>query len=265
MRACLNYNKVYIVEDIEMTGHYTILINKSSKKVMVLDNWKVRYNRMRKRVADWVNVLTIYSDIKFVMITLTYAPENNWEPNHIRAFIKSVRKVLKNRLYGYAWVAELQKRGVIHYHVMLVVPDDLAIGDELPYPDEAGYWPYGFTRTENARTPFYLVTYLGKEYQKDFSKFPKGIRVFAVIIRETDPKLNLRYQSLRLYQQKFVDEFGWSELNSLTRIRKNIYYAEDLSWEVSSFESSKESAVKKAESWEGMGHSWKGRGMFVEE
>jgi hypothetical protein len=248
-----------------MSRPCTVLINRSSHKVMVLDNFKVRYNRMRKRIADWVNLLRTYPDIKYVMITLTYAPEHNWEVNHIRTFMKSIRKVLGEKLLGYARVAERQRRGAIHYHVLLAVPNDLTIGDELPYADEAGLWPYGFSRTEIARTPYYLITYLGKEYQKDFSKFPKGIRVFAVYIRDAKPKEILRYYSLKPFQQAVVLEFGWSELESMTRLRKSIHDEENLGWEIWSFESDDEPAIEQAEGWQKLGYDWKGRRMFVPE
>jgi|GEM_PF-5183290 len=248
-----------------MSRPYTVLWNRRSRKVIVLDNFLVRYGRMRKRIADWVNVLKIYSDIKFVMVTLTYTPENNWEVNHIRTFMKSIRKVLGKRLLGYAWVAERQRRGAIHYHILLAVPDDLTIGDELPYPDEAGLWPYGFSRTEIARTPFYLITYLGKEYQKDFSMFPKGIRVFAVYVRDDDMKKELRFQSLRPYQQEYVTEFGWSELNSRTKLRKDIHDEENIGWSIWSFEHDKKSAIEQAKGWQELGYSWKGHQMFEAE
>ncbi len=247
-----------------MSRPYTVLRNSRSHKVIVLDNFLVRYGRMRKRIADWVRVLlTNYEfNFKYVMITLTYAPENNWEVNHIRTFMKSIRKVLGKRLLGYAWVAERQRRGAIHYHVLLAVPDDLTIGDELPYPDEAGLWSYGFSRTEIARTPFYLITYLGKEYQKDFSMFPKGIRVFAVYIRDEEMKKELRFQSLRPYQQEYVNEFGWSELNSMTRLRKDIHDEENIGWSIWSFEHDKKSAIEQAKGWQELGYSWKGSKMF---
>jgi hypothetical protein len=232
---------------------------------MVLDNFKVRYNRMRKRIADWVNILKPVPDIQFVMITLTYAPEHDWEPNHIREFMLSYRKVLGEYLLAYAWVAELQKRGAVHYHIMLVVPIGLSVGGDIPYPDQAGLWLYGFTRVEIARTPFYLVTYLGKEYQKDFSRFPKGIRVFAVFIKDNIQKLALRYLSLRLCQKEFVDAFGWSELKALSKIRKDINDELNIGWEVWSFEKDKEAAIEQAEGWEELGKSWSGRNMFVSE
>ena len=246
-----------------MARRYTILRNPGLQKVMVLDPWQVRYNRMRTRVSTWANVLNVYSDTKLVMVTLTYASEKTWEPNHIKVFMRSMRRTLADKLWAYAWVAELQRRGAIHYHVMLVVPSDLILGEDLPYADDAGLWPYGFTRTETARTVFYLVTYLGKEYQKDFSAFPKGIRVFAVYIRKDDAKLKLRYQSLPLYQQVIVDEFGWSELRSRIGMHKAAEAEANESWKLDSLGISKEAAVKRAGQWESMGHEWKGRGMFV--
>jgi hypothetical protein len=219
---------------------------------------------MRKRIADWVNVLNgFYPDKRFIMVTLTYAPKRDWQPNHIRSFMLSMRKTLGESIFAYAWVAEMQMRGAIHYHIMFLVPDTLEIGDDFPYPDQAGMWPYGMTRVEIARTPFYLVTYLGKEYQKDFSRFPKGIRVFAVYIKNLEAKKDLRFESLRLYQQEFVKEFGWSELASLTRLRKEIFNEEQPSWRVWSFEGNKKSAIEQAEGWEKLKYSWKGRPLFV--
>ena len=246
-----------------MAKHFTVLINRGTNRVMVLDNFKVRYNRMRKRIADWVKILEPLPAIQFVMLTLTYAPQFDWQPNHIREFMLSYRKELGENLLAYAWVAELQKRGAVHYHVMLLVPNTLTVGNDLPYPDQSGLWPYGFTRVEIARTPFYLVTYLGKEYQKDFSNFPKGIRVFAVFIQDKIQKLTLRYQSLMLYQKEIVDEFGWSELNALSKLREEMYDELNIGWAVWSFERDKEDAIQQAEGWEKLGKKWSGRTMFV--
>lgn len=248
-----------------MRRPYVLLINRVSKKVILLDTWKVRYNRMRQRVGEWVRVLSIYSDIQFIMSTLTYAPECEWEPNHIRSFMLAMRKTLGEDLYAYAWVAELQLRGVIHYHVMLVVPPELTIGDDLPYPDKAGTWPYGMTSVEVALTPFYLIKYLGKEYQKDFSRFPKGIRAFAVNIHEQAPKLLLRYRSLRDRDREIVDALGWEGLKSGRRMPEGDVKDSRWTWELASLESERGRAIRRAQSWQGTGHEWKGRDMFVGE
>jgi hypothetical protein len=139
----------------------------------------------------------------------------------------------------------------------------MKIGSDLPYPDKAGLWPFGFTRIEVAMTPFYLITYLGKEYQKDFSRFPKGIRVFAVFIRDELLKKALRYHSLKLFQKEIVDEFGWSELNALTKLRKQMNDENNFGWRVWTFERDVESALQQVEGWVESGHSWSGRDLFI--
>ena len=98
---------------------------------------------------------------------------------------------------------------------------------------------------------------------RDFSKFPKGIRVFAVYIRDQELKQSLRYKSLSFIQQQFVDEFGWSELESMRRLRKDILKEENLAWRVWSFEKNLKFAIEQAEGWEDMGYSWKGRDTFM--
>lgn len=247
-----------------MSNRYTILYNIGLGKVMVLDVARVRYNRMRRRISDWVNTVNNIPDFKYAMVTLTYAPENQWKVNHIREFMQSLRKVLRTKLLAYAWVAELQKRGAVHYHVMLAVPVDLVLGVELPYPDKAGLWTYGMTRLEEARTPYYLLKYLGKEHQKDFSKFPKRIRVFAVYIRDPELKQALRYLSLTNYQREIIAEYGWGALKRFTTEHKRLVGTAGLSWSVSGFESDKQSAVEKAAWFEDEGLDWPGRHLFVD-
>jgi hypothetical protein len=220
---------------------------------------------MRRRISDWVKTVKTLSEYKFIMITLTYAPEYDWEANHIREFMLSLKKLLGNNLLAYAWVAELQKRGTVHYHIIIAVPLDVMIGDDLPYPDEVGLWLYGSTTTEYARTPFYLIKYLGKEYQKDFSRFPKGIRVFGVYIRDKSLKQLLRFRSLKDYQKEIVDNYGWGELNYHMAVRKLSQITDGENWELCSFEKDKKSAVKQAKWFEEDGYKWKGRKMFVEE
>lgn len=114
-----------------------------------------------------------------LMVTLTYRGTNeDWDPRHISDFIHSVRKWMQRhgQPCRYVWVAELQKRGVIHYHVALWV----AHGTKLPKPDEQGWWPHGMTRIEVARAAVpYLLKYLSKDTSKCFGSFPKGARIYG--------------------------------------------------------------------------------------
>jgi len=248
-----------------MSSQFTVLINRVTKKVLVLDNWKVRYNRMRARISDWVKTLdpTSRDDYQFVMLTLTYAPEYQWQPNHIREFMLSMKKLLGDNLLGYAWVAELQKRGAIHYHLLLYVPKALQIGSDIPYPDTVGLWKWGLTRVEVARTPFYLITYLGKEYQKNFAGFPKGCRAFAVFVKDDVLKKLLRYKSLRAFAQSIVDNFGWSELASMLKLRNRLMSEDGYTgWELWRFTSTKDDAIEQGQGWKELGYEWRGEDYF---
>lgn len=115
-----------------------------------------------------------------LMLTLTYAGTNDdWKARHISDFLDRMRKWMKRRGYSarYVWVAELQKRGVIHYHVALWVPR----GVHIPRPDACGWWPHGMTRTERARAAVpYLLKYLSKDTSKTFGSFPDGSRIYGI-------------------------------------------------------------------------------------
>jgi hypothetical protein len=113
------------------------------------------------------------------MVTLTYEYGDDWKPNAINGFVKRCQKELRDKLLAYTWVAEMQQRGVIHYHVLLLVQR----GARIEKPDDAGWWNFGSTRIETARSAFYICTYVGKEYQKN-GVFPKGARVCGSYVRK---------------------------------------------------------------------------------
>lgn len=119
-------------------------------------------------------------DDEVLMVTLTYRGTNiDWHASHVRAFMDHVRKWCARRGIAcrYVWVAELQKRGVIHYHVALWVPR----GIRLPKPDDQGWWPHGMTRIEVARAAVpYLLKYLSKDTSKTFGRFPCGARIYGI-------------------------------------------------------------------------------------
>ena len=112
------------------------------------------------------------------MLTLTYAPDHEWQPRQVSALMQRIRDYLHRR--GHAlralWVMELHKSGRPHYHVMLWLPK----GVTLPKPDKRGWWPHGSTRIEWARRP---VAYLSKYTSKGAdtgAEFPKGARIYGI-------------------------------------------------------------------------------------
>lgn len=151
-----------------------------------IDREAARVTRLRKGVgmaAKWIN-LTSHAREQKVMVSLTYAaPEGDnrdWRPNHIADYIQRVR-VWYRRLSGlplrYVWVAELQQRGVIHYHCVFW----LHKGITMPKADKRGWWPHGWSNTKKATRPVgYIMKYVSKIEQKTIGGFPHGCRIYGV-------------------------------------------------------------------------------------
>jgi hypothetical protein len=164
-----------------------------------------RLSRCSRRVHAWASSLPDASRAirrssskrgvgpRMVMLTLTYATLGTWEPNQIRDFMTALRTLLGERLYAYAWVLEMQKRGAPHYHVLLWVQR----GTRVPKPD-LWEWHYGMSKVETARSAFYICKYTSQKKQKYYQKegFPIGARMFAVKIYNTDvnPELYFDYR-----------------------------------------------------------------------
>ena len=189
---------------------YTILKNDEMGKAIYIDNNKKRLWRMRERVVAWADYIDDSMDM--YMITLTYdtkgtlGPASSWEKNDIRKFNLKMRDILKDDLIGYAWVIELTKNKIPHYHYLALVKK----GVKIPYPDKNNTWEKGLTKIEKARTPFYILKYTGKEYQKDFENYPKGARLFAIWLR--GKREDIRYKLLKEEDREIVDAGGWDLL-----------------------------------------------------
>jgi hypothetical protein len=160
------------------------LRNTWTGQVIVLDTFKIRLGRMKTRIFVWAQKVDLWrksNPSRMVLVTLTYRKASNYKAGDIGTYLKNIKTRLGKSLYAFAWVAELQARGAVHYHVILVVK----VGTDIPMPDKRGYWTHGKSKIETARTAFYLATYTGKEYQKDLSRYPKGCRLYATSIRSS--------------------------------------------------------------------------------
>ena len=121
------------------------------------------------------------------MVTLTYVGVDDWRADHISAATEQYRRHC-GRLgipCRYLWVAELQKRGAVHYHLIAWLPK----GVRMPQWDRetvspAGrpvraFWGHGMTNVEEARTGVgYLMKYLSK--LDDGAAFPPHLRLYGV-------------------------------------------------------------------------------------
>lgn len=142
-----------------------------------IDQEQARLARLRRSVLTAASLLQ-FQQLNFrprmAMLTLTYRDVNGFEPRHISALLKHIRQWLSRRKkpFIYVWVAELQQRGALHYHVLIWLPRGLT----LPKPDKQGWWTHGSTRIEWAKRPIgYLCKYVSKLDIK--GGLPKGARL----------------------------------------------------------------------------------------
>jgi hypothetical protein len=140
---------------------------------------RARLARMRRVVWLAVNSMRDERDAtggQLVMYTLTYRRVDQWEPRHI---CNAVRWLRSQQVRAYVWVAELQGRGAVHYHVLALLP----AGHRWVKPTEsAGGWAQGFTWvTPAVQKPFYIMKYLqkGSDHATNH-EFPRGLRLYGV-------------------------------------------------------------------------------------
>ena len=167
--------------------------SRKTGEVLEVDGDALRLSRMRRRLRAFAR--SVPCGLDYITVTLTYRAVNGWSSRHVSTFMRHVRRHLGDRLVAYAWVAELQRRGAVHYHVILAVTR----GARIPKPDAAGWWEHGMTRVERVRgiksTWGYLRKYVSKG--SEFGELPKGLRLFAVAIRRSlsGPAWWLKYWS----------------------------------------------------------------------
>lgn len=114
-------------------------------------------------------------------VTLTYVGVDDWTPKHISKACAQFRKWCSRQEMPcrYIWVAELQKRGAVHYHLLAWIPR----GVDMPHWDmERGrrtWWPHGMSNTQPAKSGVgYLMKYLSK--LGEFHRFPQGLRLYGI-------------------------------------------------------------------------------------
>lgn len=162
---------------------------------------------MRKRVSCLGDLCAEVARASYgahwvAFVTLTYRPGVEWEARHISAYLQSVRNHLREKGVKplYLWVAELQARGAVHYHVLFWLP----VGVMLPKPDQSG-WVHGMSNIQKSRGGG--VGYLLKYCRKGSVRlpFPRNARVygFGGLGWEQREKANWhclpRYQRRRCY------------------------------------------------------------------
>lgn len=166
-----------------------------SENVISIDPKQVRVTRLRKGLGIAAKQLHNQGskDQKVWMQTLTYAGDNrDWNPKHISRYLDDLRRWHYSRTgtktVRYAWVAELQQRGVIHYHVIVWLDGGLTPPKpDMPWrrTDKRGFvhhespmWPHGMSNRMRSTAPVaYLMKYASKIESKSVGSFPHGARI----------------------------------------------------------------------------------------
>jgi hypothetical protein len=116
-------------------------------------------------------------------VTLTYRFADGWRADHVSQAVQRFRHwCLGHRIAcRYVWVAELQARGAMHYHLIAWLPRGFTMPKWDRQRTKAGvvWWPHGMSNRERARSGAgYLVKYISK--LGEFHRFPKGARLYGV-------------------------------------------------------------------------------------
>lgn len=176
-------------------GH---LLNRETGEIADINDPLRRVKRLRKRVGRWGKTVAekYVRDGRGVllMITTTYRPGEIPQPGDRKEFMRKVRRRLGVQLIAYAVVAELQKRGVIHYHFLLL----LRRGSWLPTPDKSQLWTHGSTNVKrNIRSAGYLLKYVSKVGEEGYD-LPAGTRAYDVRVRVLGEFSPVQLTELRL-------------------------------------------------------------------
>lgn len=148
-----------------------------TQAISILNPVEGRKRRMKRSVqtAARCHSTDTSERLRPFMVTLTYAALDGWSKGHITAFVKAARQYYRRQgaRFRFVWVAELQQRGAVHYHVLVWLP----VRMQMVKPDKRGWWPHGMTRVD--RLVRNAVGYVTKYVQKfdSVGQFPKGIRL----------------------------------------------------------------------------------------
>ena len=160
------------------------LRNLDSGKWLKLDAKKIRLFKLRKKIFLWAGMfeqVEEHTGVSYVFQGVTYRVGEVWKSGDISNYLKAVRDSVEDGgILGYAWVAELQERGEVHYHILWAIKPHVF----LPYPDKSGLWSHGNSHVSRRMSckPYYICKYTSKLEQK--TGLPKGAHLFGTYIRK---------------------------------------------------------------------------------
>ena len=126
----------------------------------------VSSKRSRRSNTHLIAVSTVIQDeivsstipYQSFFVTLTYADEDGWSPDHMSSFTNCLRKWCSRRSipFKYIWVLEFDDHIRPHYHLLLWLPT------EVGRPPVRDWWNHGISELERTRSVPAAVRYLAK-------------------------------------------------------------------------------------------------------
>jgi hypothetical protein len=129
---------------------------------------------MRRRIGQLRKAERVFralarAGFRVVGIGLTFRRLEDFHKGAIRGYLNRLVGWLKRkgvRRYFYAWVMEVQQRGVPHYHILLAYEG----GIRIPFPDRSRWWSYGSSNLQVLGGGRSLMRYLAKYFEKELEK-----------------------------------------------------------------------------------------------
>lgn len=146
-----------------------------------------RFRRLKRTVYAYADQVTAGMQeggrqVEMIMATLTYRELVQFDRKQITEYCRRQSQILRRKgiEHAYAWVVEMQRRGVPHYHVLWWVPKGCRLSkpDQVAVGARAPLWPHGSTRVELARRCGYIVKYATKF--DSGVPVPRGSRLFGI-------------------------------------------------------------------------------------
>lgn len=157
------------------------------------------------------------------IVTLTYDTlgtlgkgAHDWLPDQISKAMNRYRRWCL--AHGYRCkavrVAELQKKGTVHYHLAVWLPRGVSMPMwDKPRGKRVAFWPHGMTNTEKLKTNTgYLMKYLSKI--TPFHSFPRGLRLTGTSGLDEQAKSVCRWHRLPAWIRT---EYGVGEVVRVKR------------------------------------------------
>jgi hypothetical protein len=181
---------------------YTVMKNRITGQKVYTDEIRKRLKKLRVNIFSFAELAKFVQAERLILVGLSYdtlgtkVKASNWKAGDIREFIHSLKQRLGENLKAYAWVAELQQNGHMHYHLAIYADGFFPFPDKSYTKDGKKYkrlWTHGASNVDwTPKGVYYLCRYVGKEKQKDFMNFPKGARSYAIWFADKDLQTRFR-------------------------------------------------------------------------